>query len=83
MRAIMLAAYVIIVCYAIQTLLRWLLQTPPRPRQAEPAYGEMVLDPECRVYILKKHAVTKRIRGNVLYFCNDDCAAVHAARNRD
>lgn len=85
MRTILLAVYVLIAYYAVRAVLRRLLQTPPRPAgpgAAESAKGEMVLDPECRVYVLKKHAVTRRIQGSILYFCNEDCAAAHAARSR-
>ncbi|MEK7234866.1 MAG: hypothetical protein AAB268_13705 [Elusimicrobiota bacterium] len=86
MRAIMFAVYVLIVYYAVRAVLRRILQTqqrPTRPCPDESADGEMVLDHECRVYVLKKCAVTRSIRGNVLYFCNDACATAHAAKNRD
>ena len=86
MRVIMFAVYVTLAYCAVRAILRWLLQTPPVPTwsgAAESTGGEMVLDHQCRAYVLKKCAVTRRIRGNVLYFCNDDCATAHAARNRD
>ena len=42
---------------------------------------EMVLDPECGAYVLKERAVTKVIRGSVLCFCSENCAAAHEARS--
>ena len=35
---------------------------------------EMVLDPECRTYVVKDRAVTRRIRGTLTHFCSDACA---------
>jgi len=35
---------------------------------------KMVMDPECRTYVVKDRAVTRRIRGTLCYFCSDDCA---------
>ena len=83
MRAIMIAIYILIVYCAIRAVLRRLRQTPPRSTRSGTAGGEMVLDCECRVYVLKNCAVTRRIRGRVLYFCSDDCATTHAAKSRD
>ncbi|MEK7382546.1 MAG: hypothetical protein AAB262_04590 [Elusimicrobiota bacterium] len=83
MRAIMLAVYLILVYYAVRAVLRRLRRTPPKPTRPDSADGEMVLDHECRVYVLKNRAVTRHIRGSVLYFCGPDCAATHAARSRD
>jgi YHS domain-containing protein len=35
---------------------------------------EMVLDPECRTYVVKDRAITRRIRGTLTHFCSDACA---------
>lgn len=85
MRVILIAAYILIAYYAIRAILRWLLQTPPGARRqdaAGPAEGEMLRDPECGVYVLKERAVVRRIRGDVLYFCGEECAAAHEARGK-
>ena len=79
MRAILFAVYILFVYYAIRAVIHWLRQSPPRPGAAP---GEMVIDPECRVYVLRERAVTRHIRGRILCFCSEDCAATHAARKR-
>ncbi len=43
---------------------------------------EMVLDPECRTYVLKERAVARTIRGKRMYFCSETCAQKHEARGR-
>jgi hypothetical protein len=43
---------------------------------------EMVLDPECRTYVLKDRAVTRRIRGTLVHFCSDACAGRYEDKNR-
>lgn len=43
---------------------------------------DMVLDPECRTYVLKERAVTRSVRGTKLYFCSEACAQRHEERNR-
>jgi len=83
MRAFLLAVGVFLAFHVLRTLLRWLLQTPPRldgMSGAGSSEGEMVLDPECGVYVLRERALSRRIKGDVLYFCGAACAAAHAAR---
>jgi hypothetical protein len=43
---------------------------------------EMVLDPECRTYVLKDRAVARRIRGTLTHFCSDACARRYEDKNR-
>ena len=43
---------------------------------------EMVLDPECRTYVVKDRAVARRIRGTITHFCSDACARRYEDKNR-
>ncbi len=43
---------------------------------------EMVLDPECRTYVVKDRAVVRRIRGTLTHFCSDNCARRYEDKNR-
>jgi len=43
---------------------------------------EMVLDPECRTYVVKDRAVTRRIRGTLFHFCSDACAGRYEEKHR-
>lgn len=44
---------------------------------------EMVLDPECKTYVLKDRAVARAVRGTKEYFCSEACAQKFEARNRN
>jgi len=41
---------------------------------------EMVLDPECRTYVVKSRAVSRRIHGTPVFFCSDACARQHSEK---
>lgn len=43
---------------------------------------EMVLDPECRTYVLKGRAVARTSGGVRRYFCSEECARKHDAQTR-
>jgi|GEM_PF-556086 len=47
------------------------------------AHGEeMLLDPQCRTYVIRGRAIVRRINGQAVYFCSEDCAAKHEASLR-
>ncbi|MEK6544607.1 MAG: hypothetical protein AABZ44_09260 [Elusimicrobiota bacterium] len=85
MRTLILVAYVITIYYIVQVILRWLLQVLQQPAHADTGAalsGEMLLDPECRIYIQKERALTRMIQGGIVHFCSEDCATAHATKNR-
>ncbi|MDP3542145.1 MAG: hypothetical protein Q8T11_06695 [Elusimicrobiota bacterium] len=85
MRALLIAVYAVIAWYAARAVLRWLLQSPPKPERRGaglPPDADMVRDPECGVYVLKDRAVTRIVRGSVLCFCSEACADKNEARGR-
>jgi YHS domain-containing protein len=43
---------------------------------------EMVQDPECRTYVVKSRAVTRRINGKPCFFCSEVCAKQYEDKNR-
>ncbi len=51
-------------------------------RKAQVHGAEMVLDPQCRTYVIKDRATVRRIRGKLIYFCSEDCANRHEALSR-
>lgn len=83
MRVLMLAAYAVLAWYLLRAVLRWLLQTRPKPEVRQKGGApdaEMVRDPQCGVYVVKDQAVTRVIRGSILCFCGEECAAAYEAR---
>ncbi len=51
-------------------------------RRARVHGEEMVLDPQCRTYVIKDRATTRRIKGDLVYFCSEDCANKYEAQSR-
>ncbi len=43
---------------------------------------EMVQDPECRTYVVKSRAVTRRINGKLCSFCSEACAQQYEVKRR-
>jgi YHS domain-containing protein len=72
LRFILFTILFFILYYVFLYFLRNIL--PPKKRmnrESEPE--ELVQDPNCQTYIPKTSAVKKRISGNVLYFCSQEC----------
>jgi YHS domain-containing protein len=69
-------AVVIIVYYALKTIFRAARKSYSEEDRAPARLKgeEMVLDPECRTYVIKDRAVTRRLRGKPSYFCSEACA---------
>lgn len=83
MRSLLLAAYAFIAWYVLRAVVRWLLQSPPKPERRDagpPPDADMVRDPECGVYVLRDRAVTRIVRGSALCFCSEACADKNEAR---
>ena len=51
-------------------------------RKAQVHGAEMVLDPQCRTYVIRGRAIMRRIDGKPMYFCSEDCASKHEASLR-
>lgn len=74
--------------YVAFTLLKILYRfvvKPAAPKQQPPQQDrikgeDMVQDPQCRTYIPKARAVTRRINGELRYFCSEACARQHEER---
>jgi len=43
---------------------------------------EMVQDPECKVYVPLARAVSRKVGGETLYFCSEDCAKKHVKKRK-
>ncbi len=81
-RALLYVVLVMVLYQAIKTVFRSAVSSyegeEPRKRSGRLPGGEMVLDPQCRTYVLKERAVTRRIKGSTTYFCSDACADAYA-----
>ena len=68
-----------ILCYILYRLVKSLaFPLPKKPgespiRSGETITDEMVMDPNCHVYIPKREAITAKIAGETIYFCSKEC----------
>jgi YHS domain-containing protein len=43
---------------------------------------EMVMDPQCNVYIPRKEAITAKVAGETIYFCSKECKKKYLEEQR-
>ncbi len=84
MRVLLEIIAVIFVYYVIKAVLRSAVRAYHEEDGApERLQGkEMVLDPECRTYVVKDRAVTRRLAGQSHFFCSEDCARRYEEKHR-
>ncbi len=83
-RNLLVFIVIIAVYYALKTVLHS-AQKAYREEHDAPARlkgEEMVLDPECRTYVIKGRAVTRRLGGKLYSFCSEACAQRYEEKNR-
>jgi len=51
----------------------------PPETQASQAGGELKKDPVCGTYVSPGSSVSKRIKGNLVYFCSPECRDKYVA----
>ncbi len=76
---------IIVVYYVIKTVLRSALKAYYEEDNVSSRLKgkEMVLDPECRTYVVKDRAVTRRLGGESHFFCSEACAQRYEKQHRD
>ena len=82
-RALLILFLAMLAYSAIKTVLRAASRAEhDGERKAQIHGAEMVLDPQCRTYVIKDRATARHIRGKLVYFCSEDCANKHEAQSR-
>ena len=82
-RALLIALLAILAYFSLKTLLRSAGRSSREGERKTQVHGaEMVLDPQCRTYVIKDRATARRIKGDLVYFCSEDCAKKHEALSR-
>jgi len=85
MRGLLFFLAIFVIYIAVKTVVRSAVRgyhEDEQKRNRRIIGDEMVLDPECRTYVVKDRAVTRRIRGTLTYFCSDACAGRYEDKNR-
>ena len=82
-RSLLIFFCILIIYYAVKTVIRsayTAYQGGESPRALHKG-NELVLDPQCRTYVIKDRAVTRRIRGKLCSFCSETCARQYEEKN--
>ncbi len=83
-RNILVIIFIIIIYYALRTVFRSALEAYHAEEKKNRLQGEeMVLDPECRTYVVKARSTARRIGGKYFYFCSEACAKRYEAKSRN
>lgn len=77
-----------ILCYILYRLIKS-LALPSSRKAGEPfrpsgtvITDEMVIDPQCKVYIPKREAITANVAGKTLFFCSKACKKKYSEENQ-
>ena len=83
-RNLLVFIVIIIVYYSLKTVLRSALKAYHEEHNAPSQLKgeEMVLDPECRTYVIKGRALTRRFQGKLYSFCSEACAQRYEEKHR-
>jgi YHS domain-containing protein len=82
-RSLLIFIAFILVYSALRTVFRSVMHAYRNIEERPKVQGEeMVLDPNCRTYVPKGRALSRRIHGTLTYFCSDACARAYEDRNR-
>ena len=84
-RVLLFIAFLIVVYYVMKTVLSAAVRgyrDDEEQRRARLKGEEMVLDPECRTYVVKGRAITRRIEGQLHSFCSEACAKQYEDKKR-
>jgi len=85
MRGLLLFLAIFVIYFALKTVVRSAVRSyhdDEQQRNKRVIGDEMVLDPECRTYVVKDRAIARRIRGTLTYFCSEACARQYEEKNR-
>lgn len=70
---IRLIIYLILIYFAVKLLRGILRPLQMKNKDSADETEEMIKDPECGIYIPKKDALDKKIKGERYSFCSDEC----------
>jgi YHS domain-containing protein len=82
-RSLLVFVAVVIIYYALKAVVTSALRSYHAEGARSRIKGEeMVLDPQCRTYVIKGRAVTRRIGGSIHSFCSEECARRYEEAHR-
>ncbi len=83
-RSILVFIFILLIYYVLKALVRFAVKGyySEGEKRVQLKGEDMVLDPQCRTYVLKERAVARRIHGRPAYFCSEACAQKFVEQNR-
>jgi uncharacterized protein len=83
-RLIVIAFWIFVISLLLNKLYRFVVKSaPPQSTRQDRLKGvEMVQDPQCKTYVPKTRAVTRRIKGQDFSFCSEACARQYEQSQR-
>jgi hypothetical protein len=84
MRSLLIVVFLLVIYFALKTVFRAAVKGYQEDdRKRSRLMGEeMILDPECRTYVPKGRAVTRRIGNKLCSFCSETCAKQYENKQR-
>lgn len=85
-RPLLIFFFIVIIYYAVRTVIRSALKAyhhEDMNSRGRLKGDELVLDPQCKTYVVKGRATTRRVGGKLYSFCSETCAREYEAKNRD
>lgn len=70
---IRLVIYLVLIYFAVRLIKGILAPFQVKQKETGNESEEMVKDPACGVYIPKKDAIGKKVKGERLFFCSREC----------
>jgi hypothetical protein len=83
-RSLLIVVFLLVIYFALKTVFRAAVKGYQEDdRKRSRLMGEeMILDPECRTYVPKGRAVTRRIGNKLCSFCSETCAKQYENKQR-
>jgi uncharacterized protein len=83
-RSLLIVVFLLVIYFALKTVFRAAVKGYQEDdRKRSRLMGEeMILDPECRTYVPKGRAVTRRIGNKLCFFCSETCAKQYENKQR-
>jgi len=66
----------------LKSVFRLLFRAPDSIHGKDERGEEMVLDPQCRTYVVRSRAITRRVNGTLCSFCSESCAREYESKQR-
>lgn len=81
-RFILFSLLVLVLYSVLHFLLKDMPFSSKRMRKSPPEPEELVQDPYCQTYVLKRSSIKKRVEGKDYYFCSQECLTRFIENNK-